>query len=198
MLAMAAAWARDDATAIAALNADYLSTRESAELRAASVQMGFSLCALMSTLPDLRARIVSTLRAIQEPTLPCAWSAATTAWEIEPRESVMGYLWTWAENQVLVAMKAVPIGQSAGQRVLVATGSRIAQGAADIGSGAAGAAGAAGALGTAGTAGTVGSGGAVGTGDIGDELGEGYSNFTPGLAILSSQHETQYSRLFRS
>ena len=27
-----------------------------------------------------------------------------------------------------------------------------------------------------------------------DEL----SNFTPGLAILSSRHETQYSRLFRS
>jgi urease accessory protein UreF len=24
------------------------------------------------------------------------------------------------------------------------------------------------------------------------------SNFVPGLAILSSQHETQYSRLFRS
>jgi urease accessory protein len=27
---------------------------------------------------------------------------------------------------------------------------------------------------------------------------EGLGNFSPGLAVLSSNHETQYSRLFRS
>jgi hypothetical protein len=32
----------------------------------------------------------------------------------------------------------------------------------------------------------------------GDGWGDNCSNFSPGLAILSSQHETQYSRLFRS
>ena len=47
----------------------------------------------------------------------------------------MGYLWTWAENQVLVAMKAVPIGQSAGQRVLLAMGRRSPQGLAAMDSG---------------------------------------------------------------
>jgi len=157
------AWARNDPAAIAALNEEFLATRESAEIRAAAVQMGFSMCSLVCTLPHQPPGIIGTLRSIREPSLPCVWSAATTAWEIEPRDSVLGYLWTWAENQVLVAMKAVPIGQSAGQRVLLAMGSRIAAHSSD---------------------------------DYCN--GDDYSNFSPGLAILSSQHETQYSRLFRS
>jgi urease accessory protein len=172
MLAMSAAWVRADPAAIAALNEEFLSARESAEIRAAAVQMGFSFCTLVSVLPDLPTGIVDTLRSIREPSLPCVWSATVTAWEIEPRESVMGYLWTWAENQVLVAMKAVPIGQSAGQRVLLEMGTRIAEAAA-IAEG-------------------------IGAHGIGEESGERYSNFSPGLAILSAQHETQYSRLFRS
>lgn len=182
MLSMAQAWAQGDPAAVAALNEEYLSTRESAELRAAVVQMGFSLRALLCVLPDFRKETVDTLRSIAELSLPCAWSAAAAAWEIQPRESVMGYLWTWAENQVLAAMKAVPLGQSAGQRVLLAIGARIAEAAAHMESGA---------TNTDGWGGT----GADGRGDL---SGEGYSNFSPGLAILSSRHETQYSRLFRS
>jgi urease accessory protein len=174
MQSMAAAWARSDATAVATLNEEFLSTRESAEIRAAAVQMGFSLCTLVCMLPDLPTGTTDTLRAIREPSLPCVWSATTTAWEIEPQDSVLGYLWAWAENQVLVAMKAVPIGQSAGQRVLLAMGSRLADVAAELPSG----------------------GG--GTGGIGGNPVDDCSNFSPGLAILSSQHETQYSRLFRS
>jgi urease accessory protein len=136
--------------------------------------MGFSLRALLCVLPDFRKETVDTLRSIPELSLPCAWSAAAAAWEIQTRESVMGYLWTWAENQVLVAMKAVPLGQSAGQRVLLATGAKIAEAAAHMDSVEAGVDGA------------------------GEISSENYSNFSPGLAILSSRHETQYSRLFRS
>lgn len=172
MLSMAAAWAGSDAAAMRVLNEEYLATRESAELRAAAVQMGFSLRELLCVLPDFRKDIVDTLRSTREPSLPCVWSAASTAWDIQPRESLMGYLWTWAENQVLVAMKAVPLGQSVGQRVLLAIGSEIAE--------------------------LAGHTEGAGTGSIGEGPGTVYSNFTPGLAILSSRHETQYSRLFRS
>jgi urease accessory protein len=182
MLSMAAAWARNDAAALAVLNAEYLSTRESAELRAAAVQMGFSLRALLYVLPDFPKDTVDTLRLASEPSLPCVWSAAATAWDIGPRGSVMGYLWTWAENQVLVAMKAVPLGQSAGQRVLLAIGSKIADTAVRMDSGA---------TDTEDLGGT-------GTDRLGEMSTERYSNFSPGLAILSSRHETQYSRLFRS
>jgi urease accessory protein len=31
---------------------------------------------------------------------------------------LLGYLWSWSENQVLAAVKLVPLGQSAGQRLL--------------------------------------------------------------------------------
>jgi urease accessory protein len=160
------------------LNEEFLAARESAELRAAAVQMGFSLRALLCVLPDVPPSTALTLRSMAEPSLPCVWSAAAAAWRIAPRDAVTGYLWAWAENQVVVALKAVPLGQSAGQRILLAMGSKIAELADDVEKGAAG------------------SGGAAC--DATDVAGERYSNFSPGLAILSSQHETQYSRLFRS
>jgi urease accessory protein len=76
-------------------------------------------------------------------------------------------------------MKAVPIGQSAGQRVLLAMGSRIARVAADMRPG-------------------IGTDGAVEGSSDDFYADDACSNFAPGLAILSAQHETQYSRLFRS
>jgi urease accessory protein len=177
LLSMSAAWTGGSLAALAAMNDEFLSTRESAEIRAAGVQMGFSLRALLCNLPDVPADTVDALRAMREPSLPCVWSAAAAAWQIEPQEAVIGYLWTWAENQVVVAMKAVPMGQSAGQRVLLAIGSQIAQIAAQMDSGEMG---------------------ASETGASEMKGMPGGSNFCPGLAILSSQHETQYSRLFRS
>jgi urease accessory protein len=179
---LARAWDAQDAAAAAALNEEYLATRESAELRAATVQMGHSLRALLDVLPDMPVRTAEQLRCMAEPSLPCAWSAAASAWRIEPVDAAIGYSWAWAENQVLVAMKTVPLGQSAGHRVLLALGPRIAQLAAGCAASAVG----------------VESAGASGSAE-GPWLAAGsWSNFAPGLAILSSQHETQYSRLFRS
>jgi urease accessory protein len=161
---MSDAWSAQDYAALCGLNEEFLATRESAELRSATVQMGFSMRSLLSVLPDLPHALNSELQTLQEPCLPCVWSGAATAWAIAPCNSLAAYLWSWAENQVLVAMKSVPIGQSSGQRVLLTTGSQIAQLMERRQSGA----------------------------------GTRLSNFVPGLAILSSQHETQYSRLFRS
>ncbi len=164
LLALGDAWcARDDAS-LRSLNEEFIATRETAELRAATLQMGFSMRALLYVLPDLPARVIDTLRSMDEPCLPSVWSAATTAWSIDARDSAMAYVWAWAENQVLVAVKTLPMGQSAGQRVLLALGQSIA-------------------LNLDQTKGTT----------MDDR-----SNFAPALAILCAQHETQYSRLFRS
>jgi urease accessory protein len=164
LTSMSAAWAVGNHAAVVALNEDYLATRESAELRAAAVQMGYSMRALLYVLPDMSALTIGTLRSMQEPALPCVWSAAASAWQIEPCEAAIGYAWAWAENQVLVAMKTLPLGQSAGQRILVEVGSTVAQlDACNL--------------------------------HVQDEL---CSNYAPALAIVSAQHETQYSRLFRS
>jgi len=161
---MREAWSARDIMALCRLNAQFLAARESAELRSATVQMGFSMRKLLAAMPDLAAFLQATLRSMEEPSLPCVWSGAACAWEIPAAESMAAYLWSWAENQVLVAMKSVPIGQSAGQRVLLRIGERIAQ--------------------------------FIERGPWRDERLR--SNFAPGLAILCSQHETQYSRLFRS
>jgi len=162
LLDMGHAWAAEDLDAVRRLNHEFLSTRESAELRSATVQMGFSMRALLAVLPELPTALIETLTLMEEPSLPCVWSGAAAAWSIEPSDSVAAYLWSWAENQVLVAMKALPMGQSSGQRVLLGIGAHIAR------------------LAKQWTCSAM------------------RSNFAPGLAILSAQHETQYSRLFRS
>ena len=163
LLALSEAWLAQDYARVEALNDEFLATREAAELRAGTVQMGFSMRALLYVLPDPPARIVDTLRSLHEPSLPCVWSAATTAWAIEPRDSVIAYVWSWAENQVLAAVKTLPMGQSAGQRILLKLGQSIAANSERQG-----------------------------------VTMDDRSNFAPALAILCAQHETQYSRLFRS
>jgi urease accessory protein len=43
---------------------------------------------------------------------------ASVHWQITLREAMLGYLWSWLENQVLCAIKLVPLGQIAGQTLL--------------------------------------------------------------------------------
>jgi urease accessory protein len=162
LIKMGDAWSGDDFDALRRLNQEFLASRETAELRSATVQMGFSLRTLLAALSNMPDALFNALQMIEEPSLPCVWSAAATAWSIESSDSAAAYLWSWAENQVLVAVKSLPLGQSAGQRVLLNIGEQIARLVPQRSSDAE------------------------------------RSNFAPGLAILSSQHETQYSRLFRS
>jgi urease accessory protein len=134
-----------------------LASRETAELRAETVQMGYSLAKL---LENVGLEPVN----YSEISFPLAYAHAVREWGIDAREALVAYLWAWLENQVMAALKAVPLGQTDGQRILLALGARLEAIAAR----------------------------AAALGD--DELG----NFAPRLAILSSRHETQYSRLFRS
>ena len=139
------------------LNALFLANRETAELRAETIQMGYSLNRL---LPSLGVKPLT----FDEPAFPAAFAAAVNAWNIDPHEALQAYLWSWLENQVMAAVKTVPLGQTDGQRMLLSLANRIP----DIVNG------------------------AVALRD--EDLG----SFAPGFAILSSKHETQYSRLFRS
>ena len=131
-------------------NEMFLASRETAELRAETVQMGYSLNRL---LPELGIEACP----FDEPAFPAVYAHAVRGWGIAPRQALVAYLWAWLENQVMAAVKAVPLGQTDGQKMLLALGARLQD---------------------------------VGDGEPG--------NFAPGLAMLSSRHETQYSRLFRS
>lgn len=160
------AWIGNDDAALARLDREWVASRETAELRAESLQMGHSLARLLLDLdafvavPGYRERLASLI----EPAFPTAWSAAAAAWEVPARDAVAAYVWSWIENQVMAAVKLVPLGQSAGQRLLATLGARIP------------------ALANA----------ALACGE------RDFANFTPGLALASAAHETQYSRLFRS
>jgi len=70
---------------------------------------------------------LSRLKSIAPITYPLAYAFVSAAWHIPPGAASHAYAWAWLENQVAVAMKAIPIGQVAGQRILLALGARIPQ-----------------------------------------------------------------------
>jgi len=126
LVRLMAAWSRPDTSEIARLNADFLASRESAELRAETLQMGFSLNRLLKDLRDPALEAVqATLAPMPEIAFPTAWSGIAVAWSIAPAAATAAYLWSWAENQVMAALKAVPLGQAAGQRLLAELGCMI-------------------------------------------------------------------------
>ena len=121
-----AAWAKADQAEIKRLNAEFLASRESAELRAETAQMGYSLGRLIKDLGDFSLSTVAlTLALLPEVAFPTAWAGVAAAWKIPAEAALAAYLWSWAENQVMAALKAVPLGQAAGQRLLAELGGRI-------------------------------------------------------------------------
>jgi urease accessory protein len=124
--ALMAAWSAGDVAEIDYLNAEFLASRESAELRAETAQMGFSMRRLLRDLRDENLAPVATLvEALPEVAFPTVWAGIAAAWQIEPEAALTAYLWSWAENQVMAALKAVPLGQAAGQRLLADLGRQI-------------------------------------------------------------------------
>ncbi len=112
-------------TAPADWNAVFLAGRDTAEARAETLQTGYSLLRLMSELDGFSTEILAPLRALEPVTFPLAYAFAAARWDIPVEAAAQAFAWAWAENQVAVAMKAIPIGQVAGQRILLALGERI-------------------------------------------------------------------------
>jgi urease accessory protein len=121
-----AAWSAGDTAEIDCLNAEFLASRESAELRAETAQMGFSMRRLLRDLrDDSLSSVIATVEAMPEVAFPTVWAGIAACWQIEPEAALTAYLWSWAENQVMAALKAVPLGQAAGQRLLADLGRKI-------------------------------------------------------------------------
>lgn len=158
-----AAWRANDMPRVAALNAWVLQTRESAELRAQTEQMGKSLLEWLKNHTTATPAQIAVL-AGQLPTYPVAYALAASATQAPVRECLLAYAFGWAENMTQAAIKSVPLGQSAGQRILSALTAEIPA--------------------------------AIDHALALDD--DSRQAFSPMLAILSSQHEVQYSRLFRS
>lgn len=124
-LRMCDAWQRGEFAAALDWNAEFLATREAAELRAETVQMGYSMRRLLADLGIGDEAHRQALNAAGEPSFPLVFSCAVAAWRIEVGEALLAYLWAWTENQVMAAIKAVPLGQTEGQRLLLEIGSAL-------------------------------------------------------------------------
>jgi len=168
MVAAMRAWSQGDDAAAAGLDERMMVTRETAELRAETTQMGFSLRRWCADTAAIDARWIARLETIETPSYPVVFAAVAAAWEMDEPTAMYAYLWGWLENQVNAALKSVPLGQSDGQRILLGASAPLDEVAAH-------------AIELAGM-----------------PPAQAWSTQCPGLAIASSRHETQYSRLFRS
>jgi urease accessory protein len=114
-----------DWAAFAHWNAWFRASRETAELRSETEQMGAALATLAVDLDLLDPAARAALAAATPITLPAAFALAARGFDIEAANALAGYIWTWLENQVLCAMKLVPLGQRAGQRMLKTLAARV-------------------------------------------------------------------------
>lgn len=152
---------RGDADRLETWSAYLLACRETRELRADDCDRGRALARL---LRDLDVAAAGPWARRDDVPLATAWAIAAHAWEVPLRSTLLSYAWGWLENQVLAGVKLVPLGQVAGQGLLLALTPLIPD-LCDA---------------------------AIDCDD--DQIGA----TLPDLAIASSLHETQYTRLFRS
>jgi urease accessory protein len=114
---------RDDA-ALAYWSECYLASRDTFEFRAETVQMGYSLARLLAELG-----VADPFPKGAEVSFPAAFACAVDALGIPHEEALLAMLFSWLENQVLVCVKSVPLGQVAGQRMLLALQPALARAA---------------------------------------------------------------------
>ncbi len=160
------AWQAMDTQRLQQLNTWVLATRESSEMRLQTLQMGRSMLEWLRSLQDHSPATPPALQCLAAlpPTYPLSYALALACTQAPLEQALQAYAFGWAENMTQAALKAVPLGQSSGQRMLATLARKIPE--------------------------------AVQTAlSLSDDTRQAFS---PMLAILSSRHETQYSRLFRS
>lgn len=142
-------------------SAELRACRESRELALEDEQLGLALGRVLTSAGlsegDFRALGIA-------PSHVGAFMRAAVHYDVALPEALGGYAYAFCEGQVGAAMRLLPLGQTAGQRILQRAIAVL----------------------EACVARTL----ALTDDDVG--------SFAPGLALVSAQHETQYSRLFRS
>lgn len=118
-------WDADDRAGLARWNDFFCAGRENAEGRAETLQMGYSLVRLLKDLGTVDAEFVAVLATFAPASFPLAYAGAASLWRIPLAASLQAYAWSWAENQASAAMKTIPLGQVAGQRILLALGAQL-------------------------------------------------------------------------
>ncbi|UCD67945.1 MAG: urease accessory protein UreF [Betaproteobacteria bacterium] len=116
------AWVSNVPELAADLNEEYLASRETAELRSESIQMGGALLAVLQSDEQHEEVVLDAVGTINDAVFPNVFAFAAVAWNLRLEDVLTTYAWSWLENQVAAAMKLVPVGQRAGQRLLARLG----------------------------------------------------------------------------
>ena len=156
-----AAWARDALGEVRRLALRLQAFRESAELAFEDEQMGLALARLLAAQQVAGADLKQGELA---PSYIAMFALAAVRWGIALEPALAGFFYAVCESQISAALRLLPLGQTAGQRLLeraLPVIERCAERALAIPD---------------------------------DDIGQ----LAPGLALLSAEHEHQYSRLFRS
>ncbi|MBE9008378.1 urease accessory protein UreF [Fortiea sp. LEGE XX443] len=136
--------------------------RETQELRNSSWQMGRSLGQLLG---KIQPQLLPNINIVGNPcNYAIAFGIAVAHWQINLQAALLAYLHSWATNLITAGVKLIPLGQTAGQELLLDLQPLFSATVQEI------------------------------LVLENDQLG----CCSWGLSLASMQHETQYTRLFRS
>ena len=155
----------EDCQRLIELDAYLRASRETSELLLEDLQMGQSLTRLC---PALDIELITR----PAPTFVTTFAEVGTRWQIAATALAWGFSYAWLENQIGVATKSVPLGQSEAQALLAQLCELIEPATAEAAD--------------------------VAAAQPTDSVEWDFGQSQPGLAILSSRHEQQTSRLYRS
>ena len=154
-------WQDNNYESLRDLNAELLAFRESKELYLEDIQVGSAYVQWHLGQDASRQTLIDEL---ETPSVVAMASLAAVLSQIPLEMALQGFIWSWCENQITCACKALPMGQTQAQQVLQRLIPKMQQCVTQ----------------------------SLNVKD--DEMGTGLF----GLAMASSLHEFQYSRLFRS
>lgn len=109
------AWMTNDMEKVIYWNNYLQASRESRELLMEDRQIG---SALKQLLCDLELKQAKQWPESEQPSFATMFALAASHWRVSLNETCQGFLWSWSENQVAAAIKLIPLGQTAGQRIL--------------------------------------------------------------------------------
>jgi urease accessory protein len=107
-----------DESAIGQLNDWFMASRETREMRQETQQMGWSLLQLAESLEWCPPQSLDLMKGLDPACFPCVHAALIQAQGISAQAGLIAYLFSWLENQVMAAVKSVPLGQMSGQRLI--------------------------------------------------------------------------------
>ncbi len=111
-----------DEPALLAWSRTLIASRETSELVADDCDRGRALARLLDGLGVTAAR--PWLERADTP-FAAVSAVGAVAWDIPCEQAALAYAWGWLENQVLVGVKLVPLGQLDGQKVLLQLAAKI-------------------------------------------------------------------------